>query len=206
MSSHSGNTSPLGAWARTTRYVFDSATAANRAVVNATGGGSDGNGLKAEDGGEIEAGATLPEWHVELSETQSERLSIGDYVEFSKTITDEDIRSFAAASGDTNPLHLDDEYAEKTPFGQRLTHGVLAGGLISAALARLPGQVVYLSQNFEFHAPTHPEDRLTARIEIVESLGDDQYRLTTTVTEGDDRIIDGGAVVMIESDPVQTES
>lgn len=199
MSSSSNSTTPIEAWARTTRYVFESATAANRAVVDATDRQTADDGSGSEPADEIEAGETLPEWHVELSEEESERLSIGDYVEFSKTITDEDVRSFAAASGDTNPLHLDEEYAEKTMFGERLTHGLLAGGLISAALARLPGQVVYLSQDFEFHAPAHPDDRLTARIEIVEALGDDQYRLTTTVTEGGETIIAGEAVVMIEA-------
>ena len=203
MSSQSNSPTALDTWMRTTRYVFDSAAAANRAVAGATDGRSNGDGSGGEPSGEIEAGETLPEWHVELSERDSERLGIGDYVEFSKTITDGDVRSFAAASGDTNPLHLDDEYAEQTAFGQRLTHGVLAGSLISAALARLPGQVVYLSQDFEFHAPAHPDDRLTARIEIVESLGDDQYRLRTTVTEEGETIIDGEAVVVARANPAQ---
>ena len=69
---------------------------------------------------------------------EQEVIRVGDRVRFSKTISEDDVRAFAEASGDTNRLHLDDEYAEDTRFGRRIAHGTLVGGLISAALARLP--------------------------------------------------------------------
>jgi len=144
----------------------------------------------------------MVEWTAaELSEDDRSELGVGDRVEFTKTITDEDVKSFAAASGDTNPLHLDDEYAEETRFRGRIAHGTLVGGLISAALARLPGLVVYLSQDLEFHNPVRIGDRVTADCEIVEDLGNKQFRLTTQVTDGDETVIDGEAVVLIDEKP-----
>ena len=114
---------------------------------------------------------------------------------------DEDVTAFAAASGDTNPLHLDDVFASQTRFRGRIAHGTLIGGLISAALARLPGLTIYLSQDLEFHNPVRVGDRLTAICEIVEDLGDDQYRLTTRVLDGEDAVIDGEAVVLVDELP-----
>jgi acyl dehydratase len=126
---------------------------------------------------------------------------VGDQVTFSKTITDADVRRFAASSGDTNPLHLDEEFAEGTRFKSRIAHGTLVGGLISAALARLPGLTIYLSQDLEFHAPVRIDDRASAECEIVEDLGRNQYRLTTTVSVDEEVVIDGEAVVLVDELP-----
>jgi len=199
MSSESHRSALLDTWTETSSHVFKGMVAANRAAFAAFGvhPGDDGH-APAE---RIEADQDLPEWHVELSEEEPNRLGVGDRVTFAKTITDEDVRQFAASSGDTNPLHLDDEFASDTRFGGRIAHGTLVGGLISAALARLPGLTIYLSQDLEFHNPVSVGDRLTAEVEIVEDLGDDQYRLTTRVLDGEDVIIDGEAVVLIDDLP-----
>jgi 3-hydroxybutyryl-CoA dehydratase len=58
--------------------------------------------------------------------------------------------------------------------------------------------VIYLSQDLEFHSPVRIGDRVTAECEIVEGLGNDQFRLTTRVTNGDDIAIDGEAVIMVD--------
>lgn len=79
-----------------------------------------------------------PDWEFEAMSVEQEVIRVGDRVRFSKTISEDDVRAFAEASGDTNRLHLDDEYAEDTRFGRRIAHGTLVGGLLSAALARLP--------------------------------------------------------------------
>jgi acyl dehydratase len=173
--------------------------AANRAAFAAFGVTPRENGHEPIE--RIEADEDLAEWHVERSEDHPDRLGVGDRATFSKTISEEDVRQFAAASGDTNPLHLDDEFAEETRFRGRIAHGTLVGGLISAAIARLPGLTIYLSQDLEFHNPVRVGDRLTAEVEIVEDLGDDQYRLTTRVIDDEDVIIDGEAVVLIDDRP-----
>ncbi|WP_318567174.1 CBS domain-containing protein [Salinigranum marinum] len=127
-------------------------------------------------------------------------VDVGDVVRFSKRLDDGDLRAFARASGDENPLHLDDAYAATTRFGGRIAHGVLTLGVVSAALSRLPGLVVYLSQSVRFVGPVAVGDRVTAVCEIVEALGGGRYRLRTTVRDEDgDSVIDGEAVVWIDT-------
>ena len=196
----------LDTWAETSTHMFESVVAANRAAFAAFGvetpGGNGGTpGDELHDIEQIEPAADLPEWQAETTAETPEELSVGDRFEFTKTISEADVRGFAVASGDTNPLHLDEEYAEDTRFSGRIAHGTLVGGLISAALARMPGLVVYLSQDLEFHNPVRIGDRLTAECEIVESLGNDQYRLTTRVVDSETVIIDGEAVVLIDDPP-----
>ncbi|MBX0322435.1 MaoC family dehydratase [Halomicroarcula sp. F13] len=180
--------------------MFNSVVAANRAAFAAFGVQQDEDAA-APPAERIEPNEDLPEWHVTISEDHPDDLGVGDRVEFTKTISDGDVKQFAAASGDTNPLHLDDEFAEQTRFRGRIAHGTLVGSLISAALARLPGLTIYLSQDLEFHNPVRIDDRLTAECEIVEDLGDDQYRLTTRVKNESDVVIDGEAVVLIDDLP-----
>ncbi|WP_394346451.1 MaoC family dehydratase [Haloarcula amylovorans] len=179
--------------------MFSSVVTAHR-VVAATMGVklSDREEATREAVDRIDAGETLSEWDVERSEYNPKRLEIGDYVEFTKTISATDVQQFAAASGDTNPLHLDDEFAEQTRFQERIGHGTLVGGLISAALAQLPGLPIYLSQDLEFQNPVGIGERLTAECEIVEELDDRQYRLSTCVVNASDVLIDGEAVVLID--------
>ncbi|PSP40151.1 hypothetical protein BRC63_06270 [Halobacteriales archaeon QH_10_70_21] len=69
------------------------------------------------------------------------------------------------------------------------------------ALARFPGSVVYLSQDLEFRAPVRLGDRVTAEVTVVEALGEDRFRLRTTVERDDTLIIDGEAVVLIDDPP-----
>jgi len=143
-----------------------------------------------------------PDWEFECACVSEESVSVGDRVTFAKTVTDEDVRAFAAASGDTNRLHLDTEYAGETRFGRRIVHGTLVGGLISAALARVPGVTIYLSQDLSFLAPVDVGDRVTAVCTVVESLGPEKFELTTDVfgPEGE-RVLEGEATVLIDEPP-----
>jgi acyl dehydratase len=192
-------------WSRTSTTMFESFLAANRAAAAAMGmPASTGNEPQPTQGHaeyRIEPDEDLPEWDVELH-TSGAGLSVGDRVRFTKTLTEGDVERFAAASGDTNPIHLDQEWAEKTRFQGRIVHGILASGLISAALARLPGGVIYLSQDVEFRAPVRLGDRITADVELVEDLGGGRFRLRTQVLKDDDPVIDGEAVVLIDDEPV----
>lgn len=130
------------------------------------------------------------------------RIDVGDELSFSKTLSEEDIRAFAEASGDTNRLHLDGEFAARTRFGDRIAHGTLVAGTISAALARLPGLTIYLSQELSFLGPVSIGDRVTAECTVVERLAENRFRLTTTVRDGDGEVvIDGEAVVISDALP-----
>ena len=141
-------------------------------------------------------------WEVECVGVSEDQLSVGDRVEFSKTISEQDVRQFAEVSGDTNRLHLDEEYATETRFGGRIVHGTLVSGLISAALARLPGLTIYLSQDLSFLAPVSIGDRVRAVCEIVGTLGENKYELTTDVFDADgEQVIEGEATVLVDALP-----
>jgi acyl dehydratase len=182
--------------------LFESFMEANRAAIASMGprardddDGPGEQGLPVEE--RIEPGGDLPEWDVTFH-GEDDALEVGDRICFTKTLTEADVDRFAAASGDTNPIHLDEEWASETRFGGRIVHGILASGLISAALARLPGSVIYLSQDVEFRAPVRLGDRVTAEVEAVESLGGGRFRLRTLVKKGEDVVIDGEAVILVD--------
>ncbi|MDY7083218.1 MAG: MaoC family dehydratase [Halobacteria archaeon] len=142
------------------------------------------------------------DWESKTTVKGPGEVEVGDVVEFSKTITEGDVNRFALASGDTNPLHLNDDFASQTRFEDRIAHGTLVSGLISAALARLPGMVIYLSQDSTFLQPVEIGDRLTAKCEVVEEIGKGRYRLITDILdENNDKMIEGEAIVMIDELP-----
>ena len=144
----------------------------------------------------------MDDWETQSSGLSDDQVSVGDTVSFTKTFSEQDVRGFAAASGDTNRLHLDEEYARQTRFGRRIVHGTLVSGLISAALARLPGLTIYLSQNLSFLQPAEVGDRITAVCEVSENLSGEKYQLTTDVTDGDgERLVEGQAAVLIDETP-----
>ncbi|HEX8558124.1 MAG TPA: MaoC family dehydratase [Pyrinomonadaceae bacterium] len=127
-------------------------------------------------------------------------LKPGDAAEMSKTISDEDVRAFAALTGDHNPVHLDEEYAAGTRFGRRIAHGMLGASLVSAVLANeLPGRgTVYLSQTLRFTAPVFLGDTLTARV-TVRGVREDKpvVTLETVCTnQRGERVVEGEAVVL----------
>jgi len=64
-----------------------------------------------------------------------DELTVGDQASTERTLVEKDLILFAAASGDVNPIHLDADYAAKTPFKQRIAHGIWSGSLISATIA-----------------------------------------------------------------------
>ncbi|MFC3476580.1 MaoC family dehydratase [Halobacterium litoreum] len=121
--------------------------------------------------------------------------SVGDTADASITVTEETIESYAALSGDDNPIHRDEEYASETMFGGRIAHGMLSAGPVSAALADLPGDIIYLSQDLQFENPVFPGDTVTATVEVVEDLGGDRIRVETTA-ETDETVVSGEAVVL----------
>lgn len=131
-------------------------------------------------------------------------LKIGDTASRTKTFTDEDVRLFARLSGDDNSVHLDDEYAAKTPFGRRIVHGMLTASLISAVLGcDFPGVgTIYLGQEVKFKAPVFIGDTITATVELVKYREDKRictFRTTCTNQDGT-IVIEGEAVVIAPAD------
>lgn len=190
--------SPSKAWAKSLEHVFNSVVEANRATRAALGF----PGVQRSNSGTNSLTYRLPEWDTDIQTRSPDVIAVGDVVTFSKRIEESDVEQFAVVSGDTNRLHLDEEFAEESRFGGQIAHGTLVSGLISAALARLPGLTIYLSQEVRFLMPVSIGDELTARCEVVEDLGENQYRITTKVlTEDGDLVIDGEAQILIDELP-----
>jgi 3-hydroxybutyryl-CoA dehydratase len=184
-------------WLEASGHVLNSFVEVNRASLAAFGFSTGEN--SADDKPTQSEQAT---WSFERSVEEPDNITLGDTVEFTKTLTDTDIGAFARASGDTNPLHLDDEFAMQTRFGGRIVHGTLVSGLISAALARLPGLTIYLSQDLKFLRPVEPGETLTAVVEVIEILDDNRYSLSTLVyNEDDQEVIKGTSTVLIDDLP-----
>ena len=95
-------------------------------------------------------------------------LAVGQRASLSKTITEEDLAHFIAITGDVNPLHVEDNFARRTFFGQRIAHGMLSASLFSTLVGmHLPGVgAIYRSQSLEFIRPVHIGDTLTAIFEV----------------------------------------
>tara|TARA_R110000796_G_scaffold11478_2_gene38217 strand:+ start:118684 stop:119145 length:462 start_codon:yes stop_codon:yes gene_type:complete len=131
-----------------------------------------------------------------------EDLEVGQSASYGKTVTETDIVMFAGMSGDTNPVHLNQEYAETTMFEGRIAHGMLSAGFISTVLGtRLPGPgTIYLSQSLQFKAPVRIGDTVTAKVEVREIIAAKKRAiLETNCYVGDRCVIAGEAVVMVPS-------
>jgi 3-hydroxybutyryl-CoA dehydratase len=128
-----------------------------------------------------------------------DQLKVGDSAEFGKTISESDIYLYAGITGDFNPAHVNEVYAQKTFFKTRIAHGMLTAGLISAVIAnQLPGPgTVYIRQELEFLAPVRMGDTITAKVEVAEVLAEKKrIRLRTTCTNQQGTVVlDGQAIV-----------
>lgn len=136
----------------------------------------------------------------ELYGYRFEDLTVGMSASVSRTVSEADILMFAGVSGDTNPVHLDQEFAASTMFGGRIAHGMLSAGLISAVFGtRLPGPgCIYLSQNLKFKAPVKIGDTVVARVTVKELKSEKRRAVFATVcTVGDTVVLDGEAELLV---------
>jgi 3-hydroxybutyryl-CoA dehydratase len=130
-----------------------------------------------------------------------EEVMIGETASRSRMITEKDIIAFAELIDDSNPVHLDAEYAKTTMFGERIAHGMHSASFFTTLIAtRLPGiEGVYVSQEIKFIRPVRIGDTITAEATVIEK-NDAKRRITlkTTVTnQRGDLIIDGKGVVAV---------
>jgi len=134
--------------------------------------------------------------------TYFEDLKIGQVGTLGKTITDADILMFAGVSGDTNPAHMDDEYAATTMFKTRIAHGMLSGAVISALFGtKFPGPgCIYVAQSLRFKAPVRVGDTLRVKAEITDLKPEKKFAVfRTTGTVRETVVVDGEATLMIPS-------
>ena len=128
-----------------------------------------------------------------------EDLKVGDTAETNHVVTDADIRAFAEVSGDHNPVHLDEDFAQATRFKGRIAHGMLSAAYISALLGnQLPGPgSIYISQTLNFKRPVRIGDEVTTRV-TVEAIDLDKglATLATVCLVRNKAVLDGQAVAM----------
>lgn len=133
-----------------------------------------------------------------------EDLAEGMTAAFGKTVTDADILMFAGVSGDTNPVHLNEEFAAGTAFQGRIAHGMLTASLISTVLGtKLPGPgCIYLSQTLKFLAPVRAGDTVRAEVTL-KALDKERRRCVfeTVCKVGGKNVLEGEAHVLVPRRP-----
>ncbi len=123
---------------------------------------------------------------------------LGSTATFSKTISETDIYQFAGITGDFNPMHVDEQYAQTTKFGRRIAHGMLTSSFICTVLGmKLPGVgTIHVSQQLEFKKPVFIGDTVTVQLEVIEVLEKGFLKIRSTIfNQNNDIVVDGFSVV-----------
>ncbi|MBK7014023.1 MAG: MaoC family dehydratase [Sulfuritalea sp.] len=129
-----------------------------------------------------------------------EDIQVGMRGTYAKTVTEADIILFAGVTGDNNPVHIDAEAAASTMFNERIAHGMLSAGFISAVLGtKLPGPgSIYMSQSLKFLAPVKIGDTVKTVCEVTVVVPEKKrVTLKTTCYVRDKVVVDGDATMMV---------
>ena len=132
---------------------------------------------------------------------------VGSRATWTRTITADDVASYAAITGDRNPLHFDADFARRTRPGALIVHGGLTTGLFNALVAmELPGPgSVFLHQEWDYPAPAYIGDTVTAEAEVIEARTDKPITKLRCVARRQDgtEVLRGECVVytMIPAEP-----
>lgn len=128
-------------------------------------------------------------------------LYLGQKATMKKTFSLDDVKIFAGLSGDLNPVHLDDKFAERTIFKKPIVHGFLYSSLISALLANeLPGPgSIYIHQELNFKSPVYHGDEVTAEVKIIELRSDKNIVTLETICSVNNNVevLTGKAIIKL---------
>jgi 3-hydroxybutyryl-CoA dehydratase len=131
-----------------------------------------------------------------------EDLEVGMNDVFAKTVTEADILAFAGVSGDTNPVHLNQDFAAGTRFKGRIAHGMLSSSFLSTVIGtKLPGPgCIYVAQSLRFKAPVKAGDTVVAHCTIIDvKPGKCMIEMKTQCLVGDKVVVDGEATILVPS-------
>jgi 3-hydroxybutyryl-CoA dehydratase len=129
-----------------------------------------------------------------------EDLKVGMTASYARTVTEADVALFAGISGDTNPVHLNEEFAKETLFQGRIAHGMLSASFISTVLGtKLPGPgCIYVSQNLKFRAPVRSGDTVSATATIIDIVLEKKRVVMETICLVKEKVVlEGEAVVLV---------
>ena len=132
-----------------------------------------------------------------------EDLKVGQEASMSRAVTEADIVAYAALSGDYNPVHLNPEYAASTVFKERIAHGILSAGYISALFGmKLPGPgSIYISQTLNFKGPVKIDDKVETTVKLVELMAKNRAKFDCTCMVNGKPVLTGEAVLMVPGRP-----
>jgi 3-hydroxybutyryl-CoA dehydratase len=137
-----------------------------------------------------------------LNELSYDDISIGQQESFMIKITESMVEKFSNLSGDLNPLHMDNEFAESSSFNKRIVHGMLLASFFSQLIGmKLPGKnALYFSQTLNFRSPCYIDDEIEVIGEVTEKSDSTQIITvsTTIFNKSKTCLIDGIAKIIVK--------
>lgn len=137
-----------------------------------------------------------------------ESLSIGDSFSVNRFLSADDVKMFAKLTGDDNPIHVDEEYAQSTRFGKPIVHGVLLLGIISKVLGcDFPGHgSIAVGISVRFLRPVPVGSEVTVEVKISEKIDKRKHVKARVYVYHEGRIAVGGEGTMIPPSEEEKES
>ncbi|MDT0630179.1 MaoC family dehydratase [Rubrivirga litoralis] len=126
-------------------------------------------------------------------------LTVGDTFSWSRTVTMQDVQTFADVTGDDNPIHIDEEAGKASRFGQPVVHGVYVLGLASKVLGRdFPGPgSIAVSLSAKFLRPVPVGAEVTIEVKVAEKIERHRHvRIRLYAYVGGEMCLGGEAVVI----------
>ena len=137
-----------------------------------------------------------------LNELSYNDISIGQQESFIIKITESMVDKFSNLSGDLNPLHMDNEFAESSSFNKRIVHGMLLASFFSQLIGmKLPGKnALYFSQTLNFRSPCYIDEKIEVIGEVTEKSDSTQIITvsTTIFNKSKTCLIDGIAKIIVK--------
>jgi len=135
------------------------------------------------------------------NELSYDDISIGQQESFIIKITASMVEKFSNLSGDLNPLHMDNEFAESSSFKKRIVHGMLLASFFSQLIGmKLPGKnALYFSQTLNFRSPCYIDDEIQVVGEVTEKSDSTQIITVSTSIFNKSKtcLIDGIAKIIV---------
>lgn len=127
------------------------------------------------------------------------KITVGSIFEYEFSFTQEDVINFATASGDFNPIHLDEEYAKNSIFKTTIIHGFLGGSVFSKVFGTIfPGNgTIYLKQDLSFFKPMFTNKNYISKFKVVETDPTKNRAVvkTSILDENNEIVIKGEALI-----------
>lgn len=126
-------------------------------------------------------------------------IGLGSEFSYEFIFNQNDVINFAKASGDNNPIHLDEEYAKTSIFKRRILHGFLGGSVFSKVFGTIfPGNgTIYLKQNMSFYKPMFVETNYVAKFTVTDIISEkNRATVKTEIFDSNDELIIGGEALI----------